>query len=411
MTEKRNMRLECDVGLPASKSESNRALMIAAYGGFAPDFQNLSDSNDTSVIAKALSVCGACHAPQIVDIEDCGTAARFMLSFLASHNGEWLLKGSARMGQRPIAPLVDALQLLGADVQYIEKQDFLPLRIFGKPLTGGKVAIDMSQSSQFASSLLLSAPMWHQGAEIELFGSLSSLPYLDMTIALMRHFGANVQRRGRIVVVEPKPYQYHEFTVSPDWSAASYWFEVAALSEACEIRLRGVKRLSLQGDAIIAEWMKTLGVTCEEIGNDLVLSKMPAENRPHSFDFNSCPDLFPTMVATCAGLQLDACFTGVANLRIKESDRVEAMRMELAKIGAELKYHSENELVLKPSKVLPFFEKSNPLFFESHGDHRVVMALAPLSLRLGALTFDHPEVVRKSYPKFWDDACFLPIIR
>lgn len=393
------MKLHCDINLPASKSESNRVLMIAAYGGFAPDCQNLLDSNDTLVLANALSEIQQGHV--VIDIADSGTAARFLTTFLACHSGSWLLTGTERMKQRPIKPLVEALRGLDASIQYAEKEGFLPLKIEGKPIRGGKVQIEMSQSSQFASSLLLAAPMWPQGLEMELLGDLSSLPYLNMTLAMMRHFGADVERNGRTIIVKPKSYQPTSFKVSSDWSAASYWYEIAALSEACEICMRGLSMTSLQGDVIISEWMKSLGINTIEDDGSLVLKKIPFEKQPLHFDFSAHPDLFPTMAAACAGLQLEARFTGVANLNIKESDRVEAMKVELAKIGVEMFYISENEVVLRPSTDFPLFAKSNPLRFSAHADHRIVMALAPLSLKIGSVTFDIPEVVAKSYPDFW----------
>ena len=390
------MKLHCNITLPASKSESNRALMIAAYGGFAPDFQNLSNSNDTLVLAESLRKVQS--REPIIDIVDCGTAARFMTTYLACHEGDWLLTGTERMKQRPIKPLVDALLALGADIQYVEKQGFLPLQIHGKGLQGGKVSIDMSQSSQFASSLLLAAPMFPQGLEIELFGELSSLPYLDMTLTMMRYFGAEVERKDRTVFVNPKPYEPMSFKVSADWTAASYWYEMAAFSEECEIKLRGLvgpstlrqahgsRTAILQGDAIIAEWMKSFGVCTTTVADGITLTKMPFEWKPLSFDFTNHPDLYPTMAATCVGLHIEAVLTGLDNLALKESDRVEAMQTELAKLG------------------------NGPLHFCAHNDHRIVMALAPLAMRYGMVTFDHPEVVGKSYPGFWKDVSFLPIM-
>ena len=383
-----------EVTLPASKSESNRALMIAAYGGFAPDFQNLSDSNDTQVLNEALVsmsfqrgvVLGreSMHTKaSFIDIADCGTAARFMTTYLACHEGEWLLTGTERMKQRPIAPLVSALKGLGADIQYAEKDGCLPLRIIGKPILGGKVTIDMSQSSQFASSLLLAAPMWPEGLEMELVGELTSLPYLEMTLAMMQHFGAEVESNGRTVFVKPEPYQSNSFVVEPDWSAASYWYEMAAFSEECEIRLRGLSLSSLQGDVVIVDWMKQLGVGTFVDKDAVVLRKIPCEKHPVCFDFAAHPDLYPTLAATCAGLNVDATFTGLDNLSLKESNRVEAMQIELVKLG-----HS-------------------PLCFAAHNDHRIVMALAPLALLCGSVSFDHPEVVEKSYPRFWEDCTFL----
>jgi len=400
------MKLYRDITLPASKSESARALMIAAYGGFAPDFQNLSDSNDTQILMRSLrglppmsflrrevggleSIEGR---PQIIDIADCGTAARFLTTYLACQEGDWLLTGTDRMKQRPMAPLADALMALGTDIQYVEKEGFLPLRIKGQPLQGGKVSVDMTQSSQFASSLLLAAPMFPQGLELELQGCANSLPYLDMTLGMLCHFFAQAQRQGRKVIVDPKPYKKQPFTIEPDWTAASYWYEMAAFSEECEIRLKGLcgpstgsGTATLQGDAIIAEWMQQLGVGTFIENDAVVLRKIPFEKPPLTFDFSQHPDLYPTMAATCAGLNVDATFIGLDNLAIKESDRVEAMQTELEKLG------------------------QNPIRFSAHNDHRVVMALAPLSMLVGPVFFDHPEVVEKSYPAFWKDAAFLPV--
>jgi 3-phosphoshikimate 1-carboxyvinyltransferase len=386
----------CEVTLPASKSESNRALMIAAYGGFEPDFQNLSDSGDTMVLSEALRK--AQSGESIIDIADCGTAARFLTTYLACHEGDWLLTGTDRMKQRPMAPLVEALRSLGADIQYVENEGCLPLHIKGKMISGGKVQMDTTRSSQFASSLLLAASMWPQGLEMDLVGHLSSVPYLQMTLAIMRHFGAECELQGKRVVVSPKPYEAKDFVVDPDWSAASYWYEMAAFSEECEIRLHGLAGPStlrqaqgsgtslIQGDAVIAEWMTQLGVGTFVDGNDLILRRIPFEKRPLSFDFFDHPDLYPTLAATCAGLHVEACFTGLANLHLKESDRVEAMQQELAKLG-EPEIH-----------------------FCAHGDHRIVMALAPLSMLVGPVAFDHPEVVAKSYPNFWNDTSFLLIL-
>lgn len=376
------MRLHCDINLPASKSESNRALMIAAYGGFVPDIEKLSDSKDTLVLAKALRQIRQNKAK--IDIADCGTAARFLTTYLACHEGEWLLTGTERMKQRPMTPLVNALRVLGADIQCVDREGYLPLRIQGKPIQGGRVSIEMTQSSQFASSLLLAAPMWTQGLEMDLVGDLSSLPYLEMTLYMMRHFLAQVDVCDRTIKVSSKPYQKQHFTIDGDWSAASYWYEMAAFSEECEIRLRSLKATDL-GDSIIAEWMLQLGVGTFVEDDIVILRKILFEKRSLSFDFSQHPDLYPTMAATCAGLRLNADFTGIDNLALKESDRVGAMQTELAKLG------------------------KSPLRFFSHNDHRVVMALAPLSMLFGTVCFDHPEVVEKSYPDFWKDASFLSV--
>ena len=428
------MKLHCNISLPASKSESNRALMIAAYGGFEPDFLNLSDSKDTLVLKKALNClpfkdfrqrtnpCGndIKDKPRIIDIADCGTAARFLTTYLACHEGEWFLTGTDRMKQRPMAPLVDTLRSLGADIQYAGKEGRLPLHIQGKPIAGGKVSIDASVSSQFVSSLLLAAPMWPQGLELELNGNPSSIPYLDMTLSMLCHFSAHAERHGEVIIVKPQPYVKQPFVIDPDWSAASYWFEIAAFSEECEIRLKGLNGIAgpryissaahvmptdegrnastcclswfdinassrWQGDVVIAEWMAPLGVGTFVAGEDIVLRKIPYEKHPLHFDFFNHPDLYPTLAATCAGLGVEASFKGLDNLHLKESDRVVAMQEELAKM------------------------QEAPIRFCSHDDHRIVMALAPLSMLVGPVAFDYPEVVEKSYPNFWKDAAFLPI--
>lgn len=398
------MKLHCDIQLPASKSESNRALMIAAYGGFTPDFQNLSDSNDTLVLDKALREIQ--QNKVVINIADCGTAARFLATYLACREGEWVLTGTERMKQRPIAPLVEALRGLGSDIQYVEKECCLPLRIKGKPVLGGKVQIEMHQSSQFASSLLLAAPMWPQGLEMELLGELISLPYLEMTLAMMRHFGAKAERNGRTIYVNPKPYQSRSLTVEADWSAASYWYEMAALTDECEIRLRGLSMPSLQGDAIIMDWMRQLGVGTFVENEAVVLRKIPFVNRTQHFDFSAHPDLFPTMAATCAGLQMEARFSGISNLNVKESDRLRSMENELIKIGVEMNKIDDGSVAIISCSHLPCFDSSHPLIFSAHNDHRVVMSLAPLALRIGSIRFDDMEVVRKSYPHFWSDVKF-----
>ena len=379
------MKLYCDINLPASKSESNRAVMIAAYGGFASDFQNLSDSNDTLCLAHALHEIRLGNT--LIDIADCGTAARFLTTHLACHEGDWLLTGTERMKQRPMVPIVDALRGLGADIQYVDKEGCLPLRIVGKPISGGKVTVDMSQSSQFASSLLLAAPLWPQGLEMELIGELSSLPYLEMTLTMMQHFGAKIEQSDRMIKVFPKHYHSMFFEIEADWSAASYWYEMAALSEECEIRLRGLSMSSLQGDVVIVDWMRQLGVGTFVEDKAVVLRKIPFEKRPLCFDFSAHPDLYPTMAATCAGLGIEARFLGIDNLHLKESDRVEAMQTELAKLSQQ------------------------PVQFCAHNDHRIVMALVPLSMLVGPVDFDHPEVVEKSYPRFWEDASFCQLMR
>lgn len=390
--------IRCDIQLPASKSESNRALTIAAYGGFAPDIQNLSESSDTQLLKRIFEDLGK---SETVDVQDCGTAARFMLTFLACHEGHWLLTGTDRMQQRPMQDLIVALRDFSADIQCLGKDGFLPVVIEGKPLRGGEAAVDVTRSSQFASSLLLAAPMWPDGLELELKGELNSMPYIEMTINMMRHFGANVERKERKVVVEPKPYCPTSFVVEPDWSAASYWYEIAALSDECDILLKDLSLQSLQGDAKMAKMAEQLGVQTITEKAGLRLKNIPLATENLSFNFSDSPDLFPAVVAACAGLELEAHFVGVKNLSSKESDRVEVMKAELSKLGVQLVKISENELKLMPSVLRN--NDCKDLKFNTYNDHRIAMALAPLRLILGSASVDHPEVVAKSYPSFWTD--------
>lgn len=366
------------VNLPGSKSESNRALMIAAYGGFPLEADNLSEANDTQLLKKLLSLPslrGASATKQsIIDCEDAGTVARFMLTYLADKPGTWLLTGTKRLCERPMAPLIDALEQLGANIT--EKQ--LPLKVIGSNVKGGPVTLDASQSSQFASSLLLAAPTWEHGLQLTLTGEPVSMPYLEMTIAMMAHFGVKVTRSGNTITVPHQSYQSRPFAVSADWSAASYWYEMMALSDGGNLLLKGLKADSLQGDAVVAEWFKPFGVVTTFEPEGARLTKLPADPHDLVFDFTHAPDLFPAVCATCAALGVDAVFKGTATLSAKESDRLNALKAELSHLG-------ENRV------------------FRTYGDHRIAMALAALWPRFGPVQVDNPSVVNKSYPNFWNE--------
>ena len=391
--------IKCDIQLPASKSESNRALMIAAYGGFDSDIQNLSKSTDTELLKRILENIGE---DKIVDVKDCGTAARFMLTYLAGREGDWLLTGTKRMQQRPMQGLITSLRQLGAEIYCIGEEGFLPIKIVGKQLKGGSAAVDVTHSSQYASSLLLAAPMWTDGLELELCGKLNSLSYIDMTIAIMCHYGAEVERVGRKIIVKSKSYCPKPLEVEPDWSAASYWFEIAALSDGCDILLKGLSLRSLQGDVKVAKMAELIGVRTAPESGGLRLKKEALLANDLSFDFSDTPDLFPAVVVMCAGLGMQASFTGIANLADKESDRVEAMMAELSKIGSDFVWY-DDRLLLKSNARVSVSDSCKSLAFNTYNDHRVAMALAPLQFKIGPCKIDHPEVVAKSYPDFWDD--------
>lgn len=404
--------IRCEVQIEGGKSESNRALMIAAYGGFTAELENLSGSEDTRLLQALLHDIDSVKSGEEVTL-DCGmdgTACRFLTTYLAGRHGQWLLTGNERMKLRPIGALVEALRGLGAQIAYMERQGSLPLRISGVMLKGGEVHVDMSRSSQFASSILLAAPCLPDGIRLYLDGVLNSLPYLDMTIELMRHFGAEIERRDRLVIARPKPYSARPYAVPSDWSSASYWYEIAALSRECDIFLRHLDIKANHGDALMAKLAESFGVRsdCSDVG--VRLTKLPVQIKSLQFDFAATPDLFPAVVAICAGLQMPAVFTGLSNLAVKESNRVDSMAAEIGKFGVRVERVGTREIHLKPAVSLhnslwklPHYPVENPLHFNSHSDHRVAMALAPLSMVLGSVAINNPDVVAKSYRRFWED--------
>lgn len=402
-----NNNFKVSVPLVGSKSESNRALMICHYAGFEPKIENLSKADDTVLLSELLKFINngkEQYSLKEVDCRNAGTVFRFLATALSLRPGKWLLTGSDRMRERPVGDLVDALRRLGADIEYQFVEGFPPLIIKGKELKGGCVSVDVSQSSQYASSLLLAAPTFENGLKLHLDGGLTSLPYIDMTVGIMTEYGAKVRRDGRDIVVEHSDYQNVEYVVESDWSAASYWFEIVALSDGGQAFLRNLKEKSVQGDKIVAGVFDRFGVRTifEDEGATVVKSTSNCKNL-FEFDFTDAPDLFPAVVATCVGLQVGTTFTGLKNLAIKESDRVDAMVTELNKIGVEFEKISDDMLKMNALRNIPFFSEVNPVVFDSHDDHRIAMALAPLSMKIGAVEIENAEAVSKSYPDFWND--------
>ena len=381
-----NKSFDVTVDLVGSKSESNRALMIGYYGGFTPRVKHISDSDDTKLLTEILNGINAPNALNAIKEIDCrnaGTVLRFLATALSFRPGDWILTGSDRMLQRPIGDLVDTLRTMGADIEYVGRDGFPPLKIHGKthvetfPETS-PIHIDITRSSQFASSILLAKP-----SRLYLDGDMSSLPYIDMTIDVMKKFGIDIHREGRDISIKPSEYQDIEYTVESDWTCASYWYEIVAFSDNGRARLHNLYLDSKQGDAIVAKWFEQFGVKSVQDGNDIIIEK----NRKIffndlSFDFTNNPDLYPTIAATCAGLGIKGDFTGLHNLKYKESDRVAAMTMELSRLGTDCVC---------------------PPVFDSHDDHRIAMALAPLAMKIGAIEINNADVVSKSYPNFWKE--------
>lgn len=385
----------CEVALTPSKSISNRALILRALCNDHFEIENLSASTDTKVLLSALETL----SPEL-NVNDAGTAFRFLVSYLSIRSGTFVLTGSDRMKQRPVGPLVEALKSLGAHIDYSESSGFPPLRINGKKLIGGSVSIDSAVSSQFISSLLMITPMLEKGLTIKLKGKQTSGSYIDLTIGMMKFFGADVQKKGDQITVLSKSYQPKNFIVENDWSSASYWYSLCALNPGSEFVLQGLHENSLQGDSIIASIMTSFGVTTKYTAENIIISseykKLSELISEFEFDFSSYPDLVMTMAVLCAAKGVNGKFSGVGSLRIKESDRLEVLRSQLAKCGVDVVIDGDKMEINSQS----LFKQ--PGIIETHNDHRIAMAFAPLATVLESVSFDRIDVVSKSYPEFWE---------
>lgn len=397
MTTKQLNKLSPDIhltiSLPASKSISNRALILNALAYSPYDIQNLSDCDDTRVTVKALD-----SNDTTFDIGAAGTAMRFLTAFLSKTVGEWVITGSERMKQRPIKLLVDALNSLGARIEYVEKEGFPPLRIYGSALMGGEISLNGGVSSQYISALMMVAPYMVNGLKIRLEGDVISIPYILMTKRMMQEYGVDVMFENNIIDIRPQTYRPIEYTVESDWSAASYWYEVLSIAGKGEILLQGLYQHSSQGDSKVAELFEQLGVTTEFLPNGAKISANGNYTGKFEYDFVNQPDLAQTFAVTCCIKQIPFHFKGVQSLKIKETNRVAALINELAKAGFVLFEPAEGELAWSGEKCEPAGEIS----IATYEDHRMAMAFAPVAL-VQAITIEEPQVVSKSYPSFWDD--------
>lgn len=395
---KKDRVLKGAISLPSSKSESNRALIIRALSGKNFDIKNLSRAEDTQILDEILNS----PAPELTtyDVGAAGTAMRFLTAFFSVQPGEVILTGTGRMKERPVKILAEALRQLGADISYLEKPGFPPLRIKGKNLAGGKITVDGSISSQYISALLMIAPVLKKGLQVNFKGDIISRPYIEMTLKMMRHFGIEYTSGKEAVSIGCQEYRPENFTVEADWSAASYWYEMAVFSETAELNLMGLKKKSLQGDSAAAEIFEPLGIATEYNETGVRLLKKRNEkvkNKNLHFDFIHCPDLAQTLAVTCAGMGISAHLTGLKTLRIKETDRINALHRELKKTGTDTEI-LEDELIILPSQPC-----ASPVPVSTYDDHRMAMAFAPLAMKFGEVSIEDPEVVKKSYPGFWSD--------
>jgi len=378
--------------LPASKSISNRVLIINALGGNQSELLNLSEANDTVLMKQLVN-----STDQVLDVEDAGTTMRFLTAYLAITNQQKILTGTERMKLRPIGILADALRKLGARIDYLEKDGFPPLEIVGfNDQKTNQLTIRGDVSSQYISALMMIAPALPMGLTLMLEGKIGSRPYIEMTASLMRKFGAEVLVGDTVIEIAHQHYKSCRYTVEADWSAASYWFAFTALAIQAEITLPNIALRSLQGDRVIVDMMEQLGVKAEPRGNTQLLTKK--DPLPEfSWDFSHCPDLAQTVAVVCAAKGIQGTFTGLESLRIKETDRIEALHTELQKIGAQL-IETGSDWKLIPTQKLP----DKIPTFNTYLDHRMAMAFAPLAC-LADISVENPLVVRKSYPGFWND--------
>ncbi len=398
------------IKITGSKSETNRLLLLQAlYPNLSSE--NTSNSDDSQVMMKALNSQLASlrsplarvtiHNSQLVDVHHAGTAMRFLTAFFAIQEGrEIILTGSYRMKERPIKILVDALRQLGAEISYVEKEGFPPLKIIGKKLTQNKVSLPANVSSQYISALLLIAPKLEKGLELTLEGEITSIPYIKMTLALLNELGVETSFENTIIKVKPQfTIQNSQFTIESDWSSASYFYSIIALSAiGTQIMLFRYKQNSIQGDSALVEIYKNFGVeTVFNSNQSITISKNTTHNSQFiTHNLNGSPDIAQTIAVTCFGLGIGCHLTGLHTLKIKETDRLEALKNELTKLGALVDISSDSLTLKESNSIL-----SN-VTIKTYQDHRMAMAFAPLASKV-PIIIEEAEVVSKSYPTFWED--------
>lgn len=402
--------LEANIKLPASKSLSNRVLILDAMTPGAIPAEGVADCDDTRAVQGALATDVTGSEPTAVNIGAAGTAMRFLTAYYATQSGaSVLLDGSERMRHRPIGPLVTALQSLGADVSYAGEEGFPPLLIRGCAPRGGEVTLNATVSSQYVSALLMAAPRMTEGLTLTLEGEPASMPYILMTIGLMKQRGIEVERDGSTITVKPGQYNPVEYTVEADWSAAGYWYELQALTSGW-VTLRGLDERSLQGDSAAVSLFADLGVITrfggesgdeeEDIApGDTSLCASPDLAPRFVRDLSATPDLAQTVAVTCGMLGIPFRLEGLASLRIKETDRLQALSNELVKIGVIVEIERDSVLSWDGAR-RPIFEVP---VFDTYDDHRMAMSLAPVAVYLPGIVVRDAEVVNKSYPGFWED--------
>ncbi|MDR2910996.1 MAG: 3-phosphoshikimate 1-carboxyvinyltransferase [Bacteroidales bacterium] len=392
-----NKNMEGTVSLPSSKSISNRVLIIEALSNVPSKIHNLSDSDDTKVLMTALN-----SNLNKFDIGHAGTAMRFLTAFLSRIVGEWEITGSERMKQRPIKILVDALNQLGAKIEYLENEGCPPLKIYGSYLKGQTIELDGSVSSQYISALLMIAPTIENGLVLKFTGNVTSRSYIELTLKLMGKFGIQYQWEGDTIIIPEQHYSMFDFTVEADWSGASYWYQLLAMAEKGEIILENLQLNSLQGDANIAGWFEKFGIISVQNKDGVLISKIK-NIQPENLvlDFIENPDIAQTMACLCVAKNIPFNFSGLKTLKIKETNRIAALQNELIKFGAVLTEPEHNKLAWN-GEINSSSVQKIPVI-ETYHDHRMALAFAPMALAGYNIEIDDPLVVTKSYPGFWED--------
>jgi 3-phosphoshikimate 1-carboxyvinyltransferase len=407
---KKDKRLSGTLRLPASKSLSNRLLIIQALSKDNFSIKNLSEADDTLLLQDLLQkIREQRYGQSLIELDtaNAGTVMRFLTAFLARIKGKWILTGSDRMKQRPVGILVEAVRSLGADIEYLGKLGYPPLMIKGKPLQGNEIKVDAGISSQFISALILIAPALPGGLTLCLQGQTVSFPYINMTLRLLNYFGIETRKERNKIIIPESGYTGKDFVVEADWSAASFWYEAAALAEEADLVLEGLEKDSLQGDAILVDIYQNFGVSTEFTKAGIHLTKVKKKLDGFFFDFTDHPDIALAVITTCAALGLRGRFEGLKSLPLKETNRLKALENEYSKLGL----HLHRDTVSDPMPVIEFsnpkFISNNDLRIYTYGDHRMAMTFAPLSLKLGNIRIEDPDVVSKSYPQFWENLASL----
>jgi 3-phosphoshikimate 1-carboxyvinyltransferase len=408
---KKTRAVNGEVYLTGSKSECNRALIIGALSNGKVSVQNISDAADAVTLAGILKPEGGNSKSantdsgadtqdlRLVNIGPAGTAMRFLTAYFTLQDEEVVLTGSERMKQRPIGILVDALRTLGAQIDYEENDGFPPIRIKGniKQVTNS-ITVKGNISSQYITALLLIAAKLPLGLELHIEGDLTSRPYVEMTLAMLQQAGIKHRWNDNVITIAHQEFKETVLPVEPDWSAASYWYAIAALADEADLFLHGLTQYSLQGDSVITEIMANFGITSQFKYGGVQLTKEAKPISRKIFDLKECPDLAQTIIVVCAALNHDATFTGLETLKIKETDRIKALQNELSKIGVKLIEKGEVYKLDCSEKHIP-----ERVFINTYDDHRMAMAFAPLALVIPQIEVEDAPVVDKSYPAFWSD--------